>query len=116
MCLSARSDCSCAGLVRVGGAKGGGNPTNTRITTFVNLTPHAISVILASGETLTIDPQPTPARVSQSHTVITSSDDGDQSGRSVEIAAPVYGEIVELLVENGTAVQYGEPLFRVKTA
>lgn len=70
--------------------------TNTRITTFINLTPHIISVILASGETLTIDPQPTPARVSQSHTVITSSDDGDQSGRSVEIAAPVYGEIVGL--------------------
>jgi len=71
------------------------NP-NTRITTFVNLTPHTVSVILASGETLTIDPQPTPARVSQSHTVITRSDDGDQSGRTVEIAAPVYGEIVGL--------------------
>ena len=67
---------------------------NTCITTFVNLTPHTISIILASGETLTIDPQPTPARVSQSHVVITG--DCDQSGRSVEIAAPVYGEIVGL--------------------
>lgn len=33
-----------------------------------------------------------------------------------EIKAEISGEIVELLVENGTAVQYGEPLFRVKTA
>lgn len=68
----------------------------TRITTFVNLTPHTVSIILASGETLTIDPQPTPARVTQSHTVITRSDDCDQSGRSVEIAVPVYGEIIGL--------------------
>lgn len=33
-----------------------------------------------------------------------------------EIKAEISGEIVEVLVENGTAVQYGEPLFRVKTA
>jgi acetyl-CoA carboxylase biotin carboxyl carrier protein len=33
-----------------------------------------------------------------------------------EIKAEISGEIVELLVENGTAVQYGEPLFRVKTS
>jgi acetyl-CoA carboxylase biotin carboxyl carrier protein len=33
-----------------------------------------------------------------------------------EIKSEIVGEIVELLVENGTAVQYGEPLFRVKTA
>lgn len=33
-----------------------------------------------------------------------------------EIHADVAGEIVEILVDNGTAVQYGEPLFRVKTA
>lgn len=33
-----------------------------------------------------------------------------------QINADVKGEIVEILVENGTAVQYGEPLFRVKTA
>jgi len=33
-----------------------------------------------------------------------------------QISADVSGEIVEVLVENGTAVQYGEPLFRVKTA
>lgn len=33
-----------------------------------------------------------------------------------EIKSEISGEIVELLVENGTAVQYGEPLFRVKTA
>lgn len=33
-----------------------------------------------------------------------------------EIKAEIAGEIVEVLVENGTAVQYGEPLFRVKTA
>jgi len=33
-----------------------------------------------------------------------------------EIKADISGEIVEILVENGTAVQYGEPLFRVKTA
>ncbi len=69
---------------------------HTRITTFINLTPHTVAIILASGETLTIAPQPTPARVSQAHTIITRSDDCDQSGRSVEIAAPVYGEIVGL--------------------
>lgn len=33
-----------------------------------------------------------------------------------EIKAEISGEIVEILIENGTAVQYGEPLFRVKTA
>lgn len=33
-----------------------------------------------------------------------------------EIKSEISGEIVELLVENGMAVQYGEPLFRVKTA
>jgi acetyl-CoA carboxylase biotin carboxyl carrier protein len=31
-----------------------------------------------------------------------------------EIKSEITGEIIELLVENGTAVQYGEPLFRVK--
>ena len=33
-----------------------------------------------------------------------------------EIQAEISGEIVEILVENGTAVQFGEPLFRVKTS
>lgn len=33
-----------------------------------------------------------------------------------EIKAEISGEIVEILVENGTAVQYGHPLFRVKTS
>jgi len=33
-----------------------------------------------------------------------------------EIKAEISGEIIEVLVENGTAVQYGEPLFRVKTS
>lgn len=33
-----------------------------------------------------------------------------------EIKAEISGEIVEILIENGTAVQYGEPLFRVKIA
>lgn len=33
-----------------------------------------------------------------------------------EIKAEISGEIIEILVENGTAVQYGEPLFRVKTS
>jgi biotin carboxyl carrier protein len=33
-----------------------------------------------------------------------------------EIQAEIAGEIVEVLVENGTAVQFGEPLFRVKTS
>jgi acetyl-CoA carboxylase biotin carboxyl carrier protein len=33
-----------------------------------------------------------------------------------EIKAEISGEITEVLVENGTAVQYGEPLFRVKTS
>jgi acetyl-CoA carboxylase biotin carboxyl carrier protein len=33
-----------------------------------------------------------------------------------EIKAEIAGEVVEILVENGTAVQYGEPLLRVKTA
>lgn len=33
-----------------------------------------------------------------------------------EINADIKGEIVEVLVDNGTPVQFGEPLFRVKTA
>lgn len=33
-----------------------------------------------------------------------------------EIKADVAGEVVEILVDNGTAVQFGEPLIRVKTA
>jgi acetyl-CoA carboxylase biotin carboxyl carrier protein len=33
-----------------------------------------------------------------------------------EIKAEISGEVVEILVENGTAVQYGEPLLRVKTS
>ena len=33
-----------------------------------------------------------------------------------EIQAEIAGEIVEVLVENGAAVQFGEPLFRVKTS
>lgn len=33
-----------------------------------------------------------------------------------EINAEISGEILEVLVENGTPVQYGEPLFRVKTS
>ena len=32
-----------------------------------------------------------------------------------EIEAEVNGEIVEILVENGELVEYGQPLFRVKT-
>lgn len=32
-----------------------------------------------------------------------------------EIEAEVDGEIVEILVENGELVEYGQPLFRVKT-
>ena len=67
-----------------------------RITTLINLTPHDVSIILASGERLTVEAQPVPARVEQSHTVIAVSDDDTQSGRTVEIAAPVYGEIVGL--------------------
>lgn len=33
-----------------------------------------------------------------------------------EIQSDIAGEIVEVLVENGTAVQFGEALFRVKTS
>ena len=33
-----------------------------------------------------------------------------------EIQAEISGEILEILVENGTAVLFGEPLFRVKTS
>ena len=33
-----------------------------------------------------------------------------------EIKSEIAGEIIEVLVENGTAVQYGEPLFRVKAS
>lgn len=33
-----------------------------------------------------------------------------------EIKSEIAGEVVEILVENGTAVQFGEPLLRVKTA
>lgn len=32
-----------------------------------------------------------------------------------EIEAEISGEIVEVLVENGELVEYGQPLFRVKT-
>lgn len=32
-----------------------------------------------------------------------------------EIEAEVSGEVVEILVENGELVEYGQPLFRVKT-
>ena len=31
-----------------------------------------------------------------------------------EIKAELKGEVIEVLVENGTAVQFGQPLFRVK--
>ncbi len=31
-----------------------------------------------------------------------------------EIKAEVEGTIIEVLVENGTSVQFGQPLFRVK--
>ncbi|NBC11507.1 MAG: acetyl-CoA carboxylase biotin carboxyl carrier protein, partial [Planctomycetes bacterium] len=31
-----------------------------------------------------------------------------------EIKAEAAGEIVEILVENGAAVEYGQPLFRIK--
>ena len=33
-----------------------------------------------------------------------------------EIKAELRGEVIEVLVENGTPVQYGEPLFLVKTS
>jgi len=33
-----------------------------------------------------------------------------------DITAELKGEIVEILVENGTSVQFGEPLYRVKTS
>jgi acetyl-CoA carboxylase biotin carboxyl carrier protein len=33
-----------------------------------------------------------------------------------EIQAEVSGEVVEILVENGQAVEFDQPLFRVKTA
>lgn len=33
-----------------------------------------------------------------------------------EIQAEMKGEIVEVLVENGTPVQFGDPLFRIKTS
>jgi acetyl-CoA carboxylase biotin carboxyl carrier protein len=33
-----------------------------------------------------------------------------------EIQAEMSGTITELLVENGEAVEYGQPLFKVKTA
>ncbi len=33
-----------------------------------------------------------------------------------EIKAEIGGEIVEILVENGTTIQFGDPLYRVKTA
>ncbi len=33
-----------------------------------------------------------------------------------EVKAEVEGEIVEILVENGTAVEYGQPLFSVDTS
>ena len=33
-----------------------------------------------------------------------------------DITAELKGEIVEILVENGTSVQFGDPLYRVKTS
>jgi acetyl-CoA carboxylase biotin carboxyl carrier protein len=33
-----------------------------------------------------------------------------------EIQAEIKGEIVEVLVESGASVEYGQPLFRIKTA
>ena len=33
-----------------------------------------------------------------------------------ELQAEVSGEIIEIVAENGTPVQYGDPLFRVKTS
>jgi acetyl-CoA carboxylase biotin carboxyl carrier protein len=33
-----------------------------------------------------------------------------------EIQAEMSGTITELLVENGEAVEYGQPLFKIKTA
>lgn len=33
-----------------------------------------------------------------------------------ELPAEISGEIIEVLVENATPVQYGDPLFRVKTS
>jgi acetyl-CoA carboxylase biotin carboxyl carrier protein len=33
-----------------------------------------------------------------------------------EIQAEISGSVVEVLVENGEAVEYGQPLFKVKTA
>jgi acetyl-CoA carboxylase biotin carboxyl carrier protein len=33
-----------------------------------------------------------------------------------EIQSEIAGEIIEILIESGTAVQYGEALFRVKTS
>ncbi len=33
-----------------------------------------------------------------------------------EVKAEIKGEIVEVLVENGTAVEYGQPLFNVDTS
>ena len=33
-----------------------------------------------------------------------------------ELQADVSGEIIEIVAENGTPVQYGDPLFRVKTS
>ncbi len=33
-----------------------------------------------------------------------------------EIQAEIKGKIIEILVENGKAVEYGQPLFKVKTA
>ncbi len=33
-----------------------------------------------------------------------------------EVKAEVKGKIVEILVDNGTAVEYGQPLFRVDTS
>ena len=33
-----------------------------------------------------------------------------------EIQAEISGTITEVLVENGEAVEYGQPLFKVKTA
>ena len=78
------------------------------IYTFVNLTPHDVSIVLPSEEWLTVRASGTVARVEQSSQFLTrsSNPDGDELGsRTVEIAEPVYGQ-VQGLPEPHSGVAY----------
>lgn len=75
--------------------------TSPMVGTFYSASDPAADPFVKVGDKVTAD---TPVCIVEAMKVMN------------EINADIAGEIVEVLVETGTAVQYGEPLFRVKTA